>query len=500
MAEADSLDRKIATVVALDLGGQGPAVALYNHLGDRLYYQQRDCSPESHDNGRRVEYDCVAYINACVSLLKGLQDDYHYLSEKLVVGIAGQGSSFICWDKDSGKALTPIISWQDTRAWELLLQLNHSEDPEHSIENITGLKVSPHFGASKFSWCLDNLPDVRNCHNRGQLAFGPLSSYLLYILTQGTQHLCDPGTAQRTLLWNIHHNEWSHTLCQQFRIPISTLPQLRQNYDHYGSLQFGHIGGQPLLVTAMHRDQNCCLYADGENNKDTLYINIGTGAFAQRIAPHSQAPSGLLTSPALLMADHNPYYAWEGTVNGAAAALPWLEKQLHQAIKPEDVERALSANHKDWRGFFINAVSGLGAPYWRTDIEPEFFDAEYEQQKLTAWIESIIFQLVQIAVLMQQESALVHCEISGGMAASDELCQRLSDLLTIDVLRRCDGEASLRGIAFLAAHKPSSWQARVIETRFSPRANASLQQRYLLWQQAMQNKTGLTIPANLHDE
>tara|TARA_B100000809_G_scaffold229853_1_gene243771 strand:+ start:1236 stop:2783 length:1548 start_codon:yes stop_codon:yes gene_type:complete len=494
---------KQAAIVAIDLGGQGPAAALYSASGECLLYQHRDCQAQRSDDGRRVEYDCDDYTRAAVSAIKALQY-YPDKADLLYVGITGQGSSFVCWDKNNGRALTPIISWQDTRASEFLTQ-----DFAPDIEKITGLKTSAHFGATKLSWCLKHLSEVQEANRDGRLAFGPLNTYLLFILTQGQQHLCDPGTAQRTLLWNIQRSDWSHSLVQYFCIPPSALPLLRQNIDDYGHISLPALGCESLRVSAMHRDQNASLYADGDIDTDSLYINMGTGIFAQRVATSKKAPTGLLTSPALFCGHHKKM-VWEGSVNGGAAALSWLQQQIpgSEPITPQRVELALAQDLSDWSGCLINSVSGLGAPYWRTDIATEFMGADSVDEKLCGWVESLIFQLADIAILLQRDSLCQRIEISGGMAASPGLCQRLADLLGLVVVRRQDIESSLRGIAFLAVNRPRDWPARPIDKQFMPRINAQynsqvssqvssqinsqdnsgLQRRFALWQQAMQTR------------
>lgn len=476
---------RLATIVAIDLGGQGPSAALYNDVGDCLLYQHRECLAQISDSGRRVEYSADEYINATVSALKSLQD-YPELADQLVAGIASQGSSFVCWDSISGRALSPIISWQDTRARALIDSLAEKTlDP--SITTITGLTASAHFGASKFAWCLEHIREAQSANSRGQLSFGPLGSYLLFILTQGKNHFCDPGTAQRTLLWDIRSGDWSNKLCREFHVPPRALPILRQNIDNYGSATFGHLGRQPLQIRAMHRDQNSSLYADGDLSSQVLYINMGTGVFAQRKVCEGAIPAGLLLSPALFNRGQREC-VWEGAVNGGASALQWLQQQMPtpEPITPPDVERALTQETNHWQGFFINSISGLGAPYWRTDISAEFIDCPSREHKLCAWIESLLFQLAEIAALMTAQTPCEHIELSGGMAASAALGQRLADITSLPVFVRNDSEASLRGTAFLAANKPPHWQQRPIESSYQAKPNNPLSQRFLLWQRAMQ--------------
>jgi hypothetical protein len=53
----------------------------------------------------------------------------------------------------------------------------------------------------------------------------------------------------------------------------------------------------------------------------------------------------------------------EGTVHGAAGAVPWLERHLGFAIVPQLLEDALSfVPHADKDIHFINGVMGMGSP------------------------------------------------------------------------------------------------------------------------------------------
>jgi glycerol kinase len=109
--------------------------------------------------------------------------------------LATQRSSVVCWDKESGTALSPILSWQDRRtAVELESLANHGAE----IRQRTGLPLSPHYGASKLRWCWQNLPRVRTAWRKGRLAWGPLASFLTYRLTAEKTLAADPANASRT--------------------------------------------------------------------------------------------------------------------------------------------------------------------------------------------------------------------------------------------------------------------------------------------------------------
>ena len=67
-------------------------------------------------------------------------------------GLASQRSNAVCWDRVTGRALSPIFSWQDRRAhaWIASLEAAHGD----AVHRKTGLYLSPHYGASKLRWAL----------------------------------------------------------------------------------------------------------------------------------------------------------------------------------------------------------------------------------------------------------------------------------------------------------------------------------------------------------
>src|SRR5690606_10527520 len=89
-------------------------------------------------------------------------------------GLVTQPASLSCW-RCGGAALSPILSWQDRRNAGWLAR--HPLPP--ALAAPTGLRPSPHLGASKYRWCLDHLQPVRGAAARGDLAFGPLAAFLL---------------------------------------------------------------------------------------------------------------------------------------------------------------------------------------------------------------------------------------------------------------------------------------------------------------------------------
>ena len=115
-------------------------------------------------------------------------------------GLAVQRSSLVCWSADDGRALSPVISWQDTRDAAWLKGLSRRAE---DVQRLTGLQLSPHYGASKLRWCLDHLPEVRARRRAvAARARGRSPAFLLHRLLEERPFLADASTAARTLLWS----------------------------------------------------------------------------------------------------------------------------------------------------------------------------------------------------------------------------------------------------------------------------------------------------------
>lgn len=471
--------------LAIDQGGQSSRVAVYSESGELLHVFSAACATH-HYRPDNVPVDFIEQdgeeilhgIKHCLEQIERVLGDD--VTQLVAAGFAGQGSSLLCWDKLTGKALSPVLSWQDIRGDEILktIPLTHQQAQE-----LTGLRVSPHYGASKIKWCLLNNPAVIQAAKEERLSIGPIVSFLLWHLLNPTaKNLVDPGHAQRTLLWNLQSQNWDDTLLALFQISKSLLPQCLHHNNCFGTLG---VGGFPVPLMASARDQGASLFARGLPDKDTCYINIGTGAFIQRMSDRLRAPEGLLVSPLWLPEDKSAtrFYAWEATVNGAASAIPFLQQQTGLDVSSEEIQRALES---DSNGYFLNAIGGLSAPYWRTDVQSQFSEGLSADEKICAWIESIIFQITVNVQLMDQLGAAKKILVSGGLSRADAVCQKLADLTQVPVYRSENSEATLQGIACMAAGIPRQWQHGQPADIFKPCVEPVLQQSFKRWQAAMQ--------------
>jgi glycerol kinase len=490
---------KPTLLLAIDQGGQSSRVAVYRTTGEQLCCFSSPCAT-SHTRGNGQEFieqnpqDILQGIRGCLAKVEQmLGEDVRLIK---AAGFAGQGSSLLCWDKNTGEALSPVLSWQDIRGQQYLsyIALTHEQ-----AQQLTGLRASPHYGASKIKWCLEHNEKVRLTAQRGSLSAGPIVSYIFQqLFNEHTQpSKIDPGHAQRTLLWNLKSNHWDQTLLGLFDIPQEILPSCLYHNSHFGFLP---LGDQLIPFTASARDQGASLFARGQPDKTGCYVNIGTGAFIQRISDKLIAPEGLLVSPLWLpepgqnievasptcyLPDMPPgsnnLYAWEATVNGAASAIGYLQDQTGLAVTPEDINRALIIEPSA-DCYFLNAVGGLSAPWWRTGLQSRFSENLSPDEKILAWLESVIFQIAVNVQLMNQLEPTRKIYISGGLSNAEAVCQKIADLTQIPVIRSDNADATLQGIANMAGGLKASWAPINKDDIFHPQKNALLLHRYKSWQ------------------
>lgn len=392
-------------------------------------------------------------------------------------GIATQRSSMVCWDRHTGEALSPVISWQDRRAHEWLQQFSAQT---RAVHQRTGLMHSAHYGASKMRWCLDQLPAVAIARREGRLAMGPLASFLLFRLLEEKPLVADPANAARTLLWSLHTMDWDPWLLELFGIPAVALPRCVPTRHAFGTLCANE---HRIPLTIASGDQSAALFALGMPSADTAYVNIGTGAFIQRAVSQPPDAPGLLSSVVYRDADRT-LYVLEGTVNGAGVALRWAEQEW--GLK--DVEAQLPA----WLArsgdipLFLNGIAGLGAPFWVADFPSRLIGDGEPWQKACAVVESIVFLLqVNFETMQKMAPTPKRLLVTGGLAQLDGLCQRLADLSGLPVYRPAEHEATARGTAYLLAGFPENWPEEKPGASFAPIPNPGLTRRYKDWRAEM---------------
>src|SRR5690606_9093041 len=129
---------------------------------------------------------------------------------------------------ETGQAIYPAIVWQDRRTAAYCDQLREQGHEALNSEP-TRLLLDPIFSAPQLRRILDHVPRARQQADQWQLRFGTVDSFLLWRLTGGRVHRTDATNASRTLLFNMHTQQWDQQLLELMGIPASLLPEVLDN-------------------------------------------------------------------------------------------------------------------------------------------------------------------------------------------------------------------------------------------------------------------------------
>ena len=162
-------------------------------------------------------------------------------SQVRAIGITNQRETTVVWNRSTGLPVHNAIVWQDRRGEPTCVTLRE-RGLAAMIQAKTGLLVDAYFSGTKLRWILDHVPLARQQASNGELAFGTVDTWLIWRLTGGSVHATDVSNASRTMLFNVHANQWDPELLQALDIPPAMLPNIRPSSAHYGEVSAGLLG------------------------------------------------------------------------------------------------------------------------------------------------------------------------------------------------------------------------------------------------------------------
>ncbi|MCI4125822.1 FGGY family carbohydrate kinase, partial [Dickeya dianthicola] len=95
------------------------------------------------------------------------------------LAVSNQRETVIGWQRDTGRPISPALSWQCSRSAPFCEQLRRDQQ-EAAVRAATGLPVAPLFSGSKMRWLLDNTPDGHARAARGEICLGTIDAWLLW--------------------------------------------------------------------------------------------------------------------------------------------------------------------------------------------------------------------------------------------------------------------------------------------------------------------------------
>ena len=370
------------------------------------------------------------------------------------LGITNQRETTVVWDRSSGTPIHRAIVWQDRRTAARCRELRDAGH-EPAVSEKTGLLLDPYFSATKIAWILDHVDGARERAAAGELAFGTIDTFLVWRLTGGAVHATDATNASRTLLFDIHAQEWDDTLLRLFDVPRSILPDVRDSAADFG-VTSAAIVGHAVPIAGVAGDQQAAVVGQACFDPGMLKSTYGTGCFAvmNTGAEALRSRHRLLTTVAYRL-EGEPTYALEGSIFSAGTTVQWLRDGLGAIESAQETEALAAAAPEAGGVYLVPAFTGLGAPHWDPDARGAVFGITRDTgpaHLARAALESVCLQTRDLVVAMEADcgAAIHRLRVDGGMVGNAWLMQALADIVDVAVERPRVTETTALGAAYLA--------------------------------------------------
>jgi glycerol kinase len=416
-------------------------------------------------------------------------------AEIVAVGLSTQRESCVVWDRRTGKALTPVLSWQDQRTEGVCAGLKRHAA---TIRRRSGLPLDPMFSAAKARWLLDHMP----ARDPADICIGTIDAFLLSRF--GGEAVVEAGNASRTQLFDVVAGAWDGELLDIFGVAAASLPHVVASNG-----PFPAVRGLPPLrdgtpIGAVLADSHAALFAHGAFAPGPVKATNGTGSSVMGLVAGAKdgdagAPGVCLT---LAWRLDRPALAFEGNIRSAGSTLVWAADLMGVSTR---ALADLAAGAATAEGVHIvPAFGGLGAPWWDAGASATISGLSFGPSRASlarAALDSIAHQIADVVGAFRASGAPVErLLVDGGPTRNDQLMQFEADMVGAPVERTAVAELSAMGAAHLAWLTAGLWDrdtlarrersAERFAPRLSPEARAYVRQA---WARAVGRARGLAL-------
>jgi gluconokinase len=353
---------------------------------------------------------------------------------------------------EENHALTPLITWEDTRPFDAARELRTQLD-EKAVHTRTGARFHASYWPAKLKWLASQQPDVVKKAAQW-ISFGE------YLHRRLLGHsVCSLSMASGTGMLVTRKRVWDDELIKALGVRREQMPELGDLHDSVSGLTPEFASAWPPLrnvpwFPAIGDGAAACV-GSGCANIENWSLTIGTSSAMRVVVPPDRVipPMGLW----LYLID-----AQRGVLGGALSEggnlLSWLDAVL-ELPGLHDAASLVGALEPDGHGLtilpFISGERSLG---WHAEARMTIKGISIHTspaELLRAGMESLAYQLEavyeQLYGALKLDATTPRIIGSGGALLSSPILQSiLADTLGATIYPSRDHEASARGAALLA--------------------------------------------------
>jgi gluconokinase len=349
-------------------------------------------------------------------------------------------------DKQS-RAVTPLLSWNDTRAASAARRLRREID-ERALHRRTGCVPHASYWPAKLLWMRETMPEVFNRVAR----WISIGEYLHLRLFGKTS--CSISMASATGLLDQNRCDWDEEILTHVKIDPDHLSPLEDA--GFAGLSEAYAARWPALREARWfasvGDGACSNIGSGCSSKERAALMVGTSG-ALRVLWKAEAatiPPGLWCYRA-----DSRRFVMGGALSNGGDLFDWMRNTLRLGSVAE-VEAQLAAMMPDAHGLAaLPFLSGERSTGWHDDARAVIAGLSLSATPidiLRAGLESVAYRFAAIYDLIAKEIGEPRELIASGAAliSSPAWMQIISDVVGRPMIASSEREASSRGVALMA--------------------------------------------------
>lgn len=341
------------------------------------------------------------------------------------LSVSSQGISFVPVDK-GGSPLRHALTWLDTRA-SGQAEFIASQVDDAALFRLTGKRAAAVYVLPKLLWLREHEPEVYARTHKFLMAH----DFLLYKFCGA--ELTDYSMAGGSLLLDLGKLDWSTGLLERFGIEREKLPDLQWAGTQAGRILpqvAAELGLNPETVVAVGgQDQKCAALGAGIQ-AGRVTVSLGT-ASAITCLVETAALDPLRRIPIFPFVVPG-YWALEGVISTAGAAVKWLRDTLFPHSNYAALDELARSSSAGANGvMFFSHLAGASSPLWQANAAGAFQGlrlATSAGDLVRSVLEGIAFQIAANLRVVETMQPVREVVAFGGGAQSALWCEILANV------------------------------------------------------------------------
>lgn len=442
-------------ILGIDLGTTACKVIAYNETGKKIAYARREYNVLK-PRPQWAEIDPGELFETVKSAIFEINSSCH---EKIwAISFSSQGEGVVPLD-DNFKPVGNIILSYDRRAMAQTEKLRKALGDDFFYKT-GGQILAPMGTAPKIMWILDNAAH----YQKKPAHFACVGDYMVSCF--GCYPTIDYSLASRTMLFDVHKQQWSQQILDEVGITNRMLSKIQMAGTIVGKISHGiagqlNLSSDVIIVTGGH-DQPCAMLGAGATGKGEAAYSLGTTETL--VCSMDNFFEGLKNYglPCYSHIIGNKYITLPGNYTGGVI-LQWYKEQFGGL---ED--KIAAETNRNVYDIILDSIedvpSGIlvlphftvtGSPYNDSESTGAIIGLQLDTKKgevIRGLLEGVTYEtLLNITLLRECGIEISALRAVGGSTKSKKLLQLKSDILGIPLLVSEDTEAPCKGAALLAA-------------------------------------------------